>query len=205
VDVGERASPDELGGRVPKDPFYGRADVAARSLGVEDGDDVRGVLDQGAEARLAGAHPVVEPRPPDGHVDLFAERQHQPEVHVGQPGSAGGLDVKHADDAALVAEGHAHLRDDPREGGEEVRVGSAVLEQHRDAGPGHPAHDPPLDGDAIQHPVVADLVLEHERVPLEAVEADQGVVERFGRGVDDGTDEDRQVQLPGQRGAGLVQ
>ncbi len=53
--AGQELRADQVLGREPEHPLDGRAHVADHAGGVEDGDDVGGVLHQRAEALLAGA------------------------------------------------------------------------------------------------------------------------------------------------------
>jgi hypothetical protein len=48
----DKATADQRLGLVAEDPLHRRADIADGSIGADDHDDVRSVLDEGAEAAL---------------------------------------------------------------------------------------------------------------------------------------------------------
>ncbi len=185
-------------------PGEGLVDIDVAQLLVLHEGDRRAVAHERREARLARPRFGVESGPADGDVDVLAEREHQPEVRLCQRDAGRALQVEHTDDPVLVAQGHADFRDNPLEGGEEIGVDAPILQQHRLPGAGDPTHHPSRQRDAVEHLVVTDLVLEHEVLCLDQVEADHRVAEGLGDRLDDRAEEVRQVQLPRHRRADLI-
>ncbi|MDP9369442.1 MAG: hypothetical protein M3Q03_14395 [Chloroflexota bacterium] len=201
MDQIEDVGPDQFVRGITERSLNARTDVPPTPIGIQNGDNVRGILDQRAEACLAGLNLGVEPRSRQRHIDVLAQRQRQPEIPLAQPHVARTLDIERTHHSALVAERHAHFRDNAVHGSEKCGIGAHILEQHRLTCADDPAHDPLLNGDTLQHAVVADLMLKHEVVAVEEVDTDLRVAEGVRDGVDHRLEEPRQLQFTRQRRA----
>jgi hypothetical protein len=148
---------------------------------------------------FAGADIFEQPGSFESDTDVVAQRDHQSEIGLAHPHPVGALDVEDGGHPVAVAERHAHLGLDPFDRAEKRGLVSHIRQQHRVAAPGDPRHHAFVQGYPGQHPVVADLMLEQEVLLDDTIEADLGIAEGVGDGLDGRPEQVRDGDVAGNR------